>query len=293
MRKTYLFILLLILFATIIAEARPIVVLTTDFGLNGDAVGLCHGNILTINSEIEIVDLCHNIKPFDIKQASFCLKRTGLFPKDTVFVTVVDPGVGTTRNSIAIKTKKNLFYIAPNNGILTHVIHMQGIKEVYELDNKKINPQWVRGTFDGRDLYSPAGAILATTKDLKSIGHKINEKDVILLDFKSAKIYEKEGIIEGIYIETDQPYGNVWTNITQKDFQKLGIKLGDQLEIIIGKHKIHMPFVTSFGEVPEGSPLAYINSDSGVAFALNMDNFKAMYGLDEGDTVIVKKIVNK
>mgnify|MGYP000981245366 FL=1 len=274
MKKLFLLSIFLILL-TSLAYGRPVVVLMTDFGLNNEAVGLCHGAILAINSEIEVVDLCHNVKAFDIEQAGLFLKGTECFPEGTVFVNVIDPGVGTDRNSIAIKTKKELYYIAPNNGLLTYVIKDQGIEEAYELDKKKINPKWEKGTFDGRDLFSPAGAILATSNgNLDSIGRPIKTEDVVLFEIKVATVYEEEGKIIGIYNKTDEPYGNVWTNITSEDLLKISVKTDDTIHITAENIDMEIPFVTAFGDVQKGEALAYINSEGTLAFAINQGNFE-------------------
>lgn len=290
MRKTLLLILFLFIFSSISIYAQPIVALITDFGLQNDAVGLCHGAILAVNPNIQIVDLCNNIKPYDIKQAGFTLRRSTVFPVNTVFVCVVDPGVGTTRNSIAIKTKKGLYYIAPNNGLLSFVIEQQGIEEVYELEPMKINPNWVRGTFDGRDLYSPAGAILASNNgNLSLIGKPLEKEKVVRLLFSQAIVYEKEGEIDGYYIQTDEPYGNVWTNITIEDLNKVGIKLNDKLLVKFSHETQIIPFVLSFGDVPKGCLLAYINSAGTLSFAINQDNFSKKFNIKEDESFIIRK----
>ncbi|MEQ8191193.1 MAG: SAM-dependent chlorinase/fluorinase [Candidatus Eremiobacterota bacterium] len=286
--KKLLFVTIIILFTSLAALAKPVVVLTTDFGLNNEAVGLCHGAILAINQDIEVVDLCHNVKAFDVKQASLILKGTECFPKGTVFVSVIDPGVGTDRGAIAIKTKKGLYYIAPNNGLLTYVIEEQGLEAVYELDKKKVNPQWSRGTFDGRDLFSPAGAILAINNgNLESVGYEIKQEAIIMFMILHAKIHE--GTITGLYVQEDEPYGNAWTNITEEDLKKISVKPGDRLHITAGNIEVDVPLVVTFGEVSKGEPLAYMNSEGTLAFAINQGNFTLNYNLKEGMEISVKK----
>ena len=289
MKKICFLTLCMVILTSIIVQARPLVVLTTDFGLNNEAVGLCHGTILAKNPDIEVVDLCHNVKAFDVKQAALILKGSTCFPSGTVFVSVIDPGVGTDRGAIAIKTKKGLYYIAPNNGLLTYVIEEQGLEAVYELDKKKINPQWARGTFDGRDLFSPAGAILATNNgNLDSVGYEIKKEAIILFMILQAKI--NEGNISGVYVQEDEPYGNVWTNITEEDLKKISVKPGDKLHITAGNLEIELPFVVAFGDVSKSEPLAYMNSEGTLAFAINQGNFTLTYGLKEGMEIIVKKV---
>ncbi len=288
MKKICFLTLCMVILTSLIVQARPLVVLTTDFGLNNEAVGLCHGAILAINPDIEVVDLCHNVKAFDVKQASLILKGTECFPEGTVFVSVIDPGVGTDRGAIAIKTKKGLYYIAPNNGLLTYVIEEQGLEAVYELDTKKVNPQWSRGTFDGRDLFSPAGAILAINNGkMDSIGHEIKQEAIVMFMVLQAKI--NEGTISGVYVQEDEPFGNAWTNITEEDLKKISVKPGDKLHITAAGIEIDLPFVVTFGEVKKGEPLAYMNSEGTLAFAINQGNFTLNYNLKEGMEIKVKK----
>ncbi|MEQ8220756.1 MAG: SAM-dependent chlorinase/fluorinase [Candidatus Eremiobacterota bacterium] len=292
MKKICFLTLCIVLLTSLIVQARPLVVLTTDFGLNNEAVGLCHGAILAINPDIEVVDLCHNVKAFDVKGAAMILKGTECFPPGTVFVSVIDPGVGTDRGAIAIKTKKGLYYIAPNNGLLTFVIEEQGLEAVYELDTKKVNPQWNRGTFDGRDLFSPAGAILAANNGkMDSIGHEIKQEAIVMFMVLQAKIHE--GTISGVYVQEDEPFGNAWTNITEEDLKKISVKPGDKLHITAAGLEIDLPIVVTFGEVKKGEPLAYMNSEGTLAFAINQGNFTLTYNLKEGMEISVKKASGK
>jgi S-adenosylmethionine hydrolase len=203
-------------------------------------------------------------------------------------VSVIDPGVGTTRSSIAIRTRSGIYYIAPNNGILTLVVRRQGADAVYELEPGKINPRWIRGTFDGRDLYSPAGALLASSGgNLDRIGRPIGVEDIVLIDFAASVVHKESRRVTGEYTETDYPYGNVWTNITEADLVSAGLSVGGTLLLTSDALALEIPFVTTFADVPKGAPLAYINSDGALAFALNMGNFQRKYGLKEGAKITV------
>ena len=290
MKKILFLIFSIFLLTTIMASAKSVVVLTTDFGLNNEAVGICHGAILSIDSDIEVVDLCHNVPPYDINQAGLMLKRATTFPKGTVFVTVVDPGVGTTRNSVVVKTSDGFYYIAPNNGLLTYVIKNQGVEKVYELEPLKVNPDWIKGTFDGRDLFSPGGAILAKSEgNMDLIGHEVKKDELLLLDVKEAKVSLKDNKITALYTKRDEPYGNIWTNVTLDDIRSIKLELGDKLIIKFNNKELEIPFVLSFGDVPYGMPLAYINSGQTLAFAINQGNFADTYEIKEGTEIIIIK----
>lgn len=272
------------------APARPLVALLTDFGLANEAVGLCHGAILSVSSDIRIVDLCHNADAYDILLGALMLRGTTVFPAGSVFVGVIDPGVGTSRQPVALRTKRGLYYVAPNNGLLTCVVRDQGVEEVVVLDEKQINPEWKAGTFDGRDLFSPAGALLAVSGgNLLRIGRPARAEDLILLDLPEARFDPVTSSVQGVYLRRDEPYGNVWTNITADDLTSAGIRLGDRVRLTGEGVDVTAPLVVSFGHVPAGQPLAYFASNGSLAFALNQGNFSEKHGMKPGMKLSVVK----
>jgi hypothetical protein len=289
--KKGLSLALFLLLATA-SSARPIVALLTDFGLDNEAVGLCHGAILAINPEIDVVDLCHRVEPYNIQQGALMLKRTTGFPKGSVFVAVVDPGVGTARTALAIETERHLFYVAPNNGLLSEVIRDQGILKAYRLDPKRVNPDWSPGTFDGRDLFGPAGALLASSSgSLDRIGVSVGDQEIILLDPIRPALFPDEHKIVGHYLRTDTPYGNVSTDIRGEDLSSIGASAGTTLRVVAGKRKAEVPLVVSFGQVEKGRPLAYLDSGGSLALAINQGNISREWDLIEGMeiTIIAEK----
>lgn len=271
------------------ASAAPVVGLMTDFGRMNEAVGLCHGAILSVDSNIQIVDLCHEIASYDATQAALALRGTRVFPKGTVFVCVVDPGVGTERVPVALKTRQGFFYVGPNNGVFTWVIRDQEVEAAVAIAPLRVNPKWKPGTFDGRDLFSPAAAILAVSQDLAKVGDPIPPDQLKSLPIKEAEVSADKGEVRGVYLRTDLPYGNVWTNITEKDLEAAGIRVGDQVAVEVGQRRLVAPFVVAFGDVPEGRPLVYLCSSGTLAFAINMGDFSRKYALKEGDRIRVSK----
>lgn len=277
-----------------ILPARPVVVLLTDFGLENEAVGVCKGAILSIDANIEVVDLCHTVEPYNIRKASLMLKRSTSFPRGSVITVVVDPGVGTARTGIALRTHQGLFFVAPDNGVLSEVIRRQGVECAVRLEEKRVNPNWKPGTFDGRDLFSPAAAWLASTSgDLNRIGTPISVTDIQLLPEIRAKVDTEKNVIDGHYLLTDEPYGNIWTDITTADLEAIGCQLGDQIFVKAGDQEQALPWVVSFGHVPEGKPLAYIASGDTLALAINMGDFRKTWKLEEGCTITVRKGIQR
>jgi S-adenosylmethionine hydrolase len=189
-----------------------------------------------------------------------------------------------------MRTKAGYYYVGPNNGVFSYVAREQGVAEFAVLQPARINPRWKPGTFDGRDLFSPAGAILATSQALDAVGEPASPDQLILLPEPELKVDAATHSITAVYLRTDEPYGNVWTNISSDALTSAGITLGSKLRIECGKARLELPFVTSFGHVEKGAPLAYLNSSGMLAFAINMGDFRKQYDLNPGATVRVQKL---
>ena len=271
------------------AEARPVVVFLSDFGTTSEAPALCHGAILSLDPEIEVVDLTHAVRPFDLRQGAEILGRATTFPKGTVFFGVVDPGVGTARQAIAIRTKDGSFFVAPDNGLLSTVIRTRGVAAAVRIDPARVNPAWKPGTFDGRDLFAPAAAILASTHDLTRIGRSCEPSALFLLELSTGGILAADGSLEGTYTSTDDPYGNIWTDLDRATVLRAGVEMGMPLEITVGTAHIRAPLVTAFGDTPPGQALAYFNSEDRLAFALNLGNLRDSLRVAEGAPVTVRR----
>lgn len=187
-----------------------IITLTTDFGNDDPFDGVMKGVILNLCHNAQIVDLTHNIAPQDIYQANFLLSECyQYFPKGTIHVCVVDPGVGSQRKPILIETE-NYFFIGPDNGLFTSILEKENVLSVIELTEKKYWLAKVSQTFHGRDIFAPVAAHLANGIELKSFGNKINEKDLIKL--KLNKAVKAENGFNGIIQYIDH-FGNLVSNI--------------------------------------------------------------------------------
>jgi len=268
--------------------ARGIIGFATDFGLQNEAVGLCKGAMIKINPDLQIIDLTHNIEHYNITEAALVLQRTTEFPKGSVFVCVVDPGVGTKRRGIALQTKAGFTFVGPDNGIFSLVAQKQGIAQVVELEPKKVNPKWQAGTFDGRDLFSPAGAIVASSGQIENVGNFIDASSLVSVQVPTTKWDPVKKELHGQYIRTDEPYGNIWTNITADELTSAGIKLNSLIDIVIGKYTLNVPLAVTFGQVSEGETLGYMNSDGTFALAINMGDFRKSYNVEPGTTLTLK-----
>ncbi len=190
-----------------------IIALITDFGLKDNYVGVIKGVISGINSKAKIIDISHNVSAQDIKQGAFLLFNSyNYFPKGTIFMGIVDPGVGSARKPLAIKTI-NYYFIGPDNGLLSVAANSDGIKDIRVIENGKYLLKKISTTFHGRDIFAPAAAHLSNKIAFSSLGKK--EKNMEIIDISKPNIKNK--ILEGEVIHIDN-FGNLITNIMKEDF---------------------------------------------------------------------------
>lgn len=252
--------------------ANKIIVLMTDFG-NDFYVGQMKAVIKSIYPAVEIVDLCHNILPQNVAQAAVILHSSyKYFPKHSIFVCVVDPGVGTEREILLVKTKDFIF-IVPNNGIITKVFKDNPGCKIYAVYNSKFFLNPVSKTFHGRDIFSPVAAYILKGINVTKICKPFNKDKLQLLNGltpKLLKVHNKKVFI-GKYIFYDS-FGNIVTNLTS-DLVDMGKLNCYCLEIKYGSKKIGMlKLKNCYSDVNPGEFLAYINSFGYIEIGVNQDN---------------------
>src|SRR5271163_1726085 len=208
---------------------RPTIVFMTDFGTANDAVAICKAVMIGIAPDARIMDITHQVTPFQIGEASRILSGvTPYYPAGTVFLVVVDPGVGTSRKAVIVKSKKEQYFVVPDNGLITPVIDRDGLEGTHEITN----PAWMIGdkissTFHGRDIFSPAAAHLAAGEDWTLAGPEV--ADLVRLSPRTATV-EANGIT-GAVIALDDPFGSLITNIPGEEFKKLGYTVGQKVSV--------------------------------------------------------------
>jgi S-adenosylmethionine hydrolase len=280
--------LLVVLLAAARVFAGNALVLQSDFGTKDGAVAAMRGIAFGVSSDLTILDLSHENTPYDIWEAAYRLKQTAEFwPAGTVFVSVVDPGVGTERASIVLQTKSGHYFVGPDNGTWTLVAEELGVAAVRRID-EKVNRRTGSEksyTFHGRDIYAFVGARLASGKITYEQVGPLLEPKVVSLPYERASV--AGGVLKGTIPQIDFHYGNVWTNIPDGFFHELKPAYGDKFTVVIfhdGKEAYRgvIPYVRTFGDVKQGEPLLYLNSLLNVSFALNRGSFSARHGLSSG-----------
>jgi S-adenosylmethionine hydrolase len=243
----------------------------TDFGVANDAVAICKAVMLGIAPDIRIMDITHQVTPYSIEEgARFLAGVTPYYPSGTVFVGVIDPGVGTNRKAVVVKSKKGQYFVVPDNGLVSPVIDRDGLDSAREITNTS----WMIGdaissTFHGRDIFSPVGAHLAAGWDYTLVGPEVQQ--LVRLTPKTATVTDKG--IEGEVIALDDPFGSLITDIPGEEFKNLGYKVGDRVALQLNKKQFTVPFAKTFMEVPVGEALLYVDSRGRVGLALNERNF--------------------
>ena len=276
------------------ASGNGIVVFQSDFGLSDQAVSAMHGVALGVDKNLKVEDLTHDIPTYNIWEGAYRLDAVADFwPENTVFVSVVDPGVGSNRKSVVLKTKTNHYFVTPDNGTLTLVAKRLGIAEVREIDEKvnRLKGSEASHTFHGRDVYAYTGARLAASAiTFEQVGPKLSP-EVLSIPFEAARV-ENNKLIGGIPI-LDPAYGNVWTNIPMSLLLSLtkeknygALYTQDFLVTVTQGEKTLLSetisFERSFAGVNKGQPLLYVNSLENLALALNQANFAAKFKIQAG-----------
>jgi hypothetical protein len=290
MKKQLLLLGILLLIYSTTMSQNGIVVFQTDFGTKDGAVSAMKGVASSVDPSLKLYDLTQEIPAYNIWEAAYRLDQTvPYWPAGTVFVSVVDPGVGTNRKSVVAKTKSGHYIVTPDNGTLTLLAASIGIESMREID-EAVNRRKNSGTsytFHGRDVYAYTAARLASkTISFESVGQLLAPKP-FLLAYQKASL--NNNTLKGNIDILDIQYGNLWTNIGQ-DLWKNFVAVPHAKNIIVVKvlhqqklvYQGAMPFENTFGGVAVGKPLAYLNSLMQLSFALNQGSMADKFNIGSG-----------
>jgi S-adenosylmethionine hydrolase len=268
-------------------SGRSTIVFMTDFGTANDAVAICRAVIFGIVPDVRLTDITQQVTPFQIEEAARFLEGvTPYYPAGTIFLVVVDPGVGTSRKAVVVKSKKGQYFVLPDNGVMTPVIERDGLQSAREITNRSwMISDAISSTFHGRDIFSPAAAHLAAGWDFNEAGPEVNE--LVRLKPKTSVMNDKG--IDGEVIALDDPYGSLVTDVPSDDFKKLGYNLGDKVRVRIGTKWVVVPYVKTFMSVPVGESLLYIDSRGRVGIAVNQGNYATKFNIAPPDKIFIPR----
>ncbi len=268
---------------------KNMLVLQTDFGLQDGAVAAMYGVAYSVSNELVINNLTHEIPQYNLWEASYRLVQTlQYWMPGTVFVSVVDPGVGSERKSVVAKTKSGHYIVTPDNGTLTHIKLAIGIEAVREIDEQvnRLPQSGESYTFHGRDIYAYTGARLAAgIIDFEGVGPLV-EEDVVSLPIVPVVLNDMS--VEGMIDVLDIRFGNLWTNIKKSDIDQINMNYGSRFKVTIMNenrdiYNNDMMFVHSFAEVNIGESLIYVNSLLNIGIAINQGSFANAHQIGTGE----------
>jgi len=283
----------------IVTTANRIVVFQSDFGLLEGTVAQMHGVALSIDPDLRLVDLSHYIDQFNTWDASYSLFQTcPVFSRGTVFVSVIDPGVGTSRKSVVALTAAGHYVVTPDNGTLTHLDKHVGVTALREIDesvNRRPGSEKSH-VFHGRDVYAYTGARLASgTIDFAGVGPEAPLEGIVRHPTPDPVVSKSR--VEGMLDIKDPHFGMVWTNIPIETFEEMGIPFDSTLRVIV-KHRGEVRYNKevlygkSFGSVREGEDIVYNNEIGYFAIGTNLRSFVDLNDIGSGPdwTVSLEKI---
>jgi len=253
------------------------ITLTSDFGLRDSYVAQMKGTILSINPKATIVDITHEVEKFNIRMGAFMLSSAApFFPKYTVHLAVIDPGVGTERRAIVIQTKQT-FFVGPDNGVLMLAAKNQGIEHIYQLANSNFRLPKVFNTFHGRDIFAPVAAYLDSGIVPSEFGLEITE----VVEPQFVSVNSKYDLLTGEILHIDS-FGNLITNITLQE-----ASFANTVNVKLLNQKLTLPFCKTYGQAQPGQAIALVGSHGFLEIAVNQGNASDKFRIKPGDIIEV------
>ncbi|WP_287154173.1 SAM-dependent chlorinase/fluorinase [Candidatus Solincola tengchongensis] len=267
------------------ARLEGLITFTSDFGTSEEWVGVVKGVILSINPRAVVVDLSHEIPPFDIGKGALVLAAALPHLPVGVHLAVVDPGVGTRRLAVALQCRRGDFLVGPDNGLLLPAAErLGGVTRAFFLENSDFFRRPVHPTFHARDIFAPVAAHLSLGVDPSEMGMPMDAEDLAPAPWGRAK--EGEGAVYATVIDVDR-FGSLRLNAYPEQVEGLGHRRGDRVIVGLGEGEMEFVLASTFGEVEAGSPLLFEDSSGVMALGVSGGSLSARTGSRPGDTVII------
>jgi S-adenosylmethionine hydrolase len=258
----------------------------TDFGLQDDFVGTCHGVIKSIAPDVQIIDITHGIEPRRVLQAALTLADTIPYMPPGVHLAVVDPGVGTDRRVIALEDKSGRLYVGPDNGLLLPAAErMGGLARAHQITNPAYTMKEIAPTFHGRDVFSPATAHLALGVPIEELGPGLDLDELVRLDIPKPET--RRGRIRAVVVDTDR-FGNMQLNIRNEHLEALGLSVGKRVELEHGGERYYAITARTFSDARRGDIMLYEDSFQNLAVAISGGDAANMFGASPGDKITIR-----
>jgi S-adenosyl-L-methionine hydrolase (adenosine-forming) len=258
----------------------------TDFGLEDDFVGTCHGVMKRIAPDAEIIDVTHGIAPQNVLQGALVLANTLPFMPEGVHLAVVDPGVGSHRRAVALRDAAGRLYVGPDNGLLVPAAErLGGVSAARELVNPAYWLQPVSRTFHGRDVFSPVAAHLAQGVALEELGPELDSAELVRLELPEPTVGASTIRARALMIDR---FGNVQLNLNRRHLERVGIVPGVQLELEMSMERVYAIAARTFSDVPAGEIVLYEDAYENVSIAITSGNAAETLNAAVGDQVRIR-----
>jgi hypothetical protein len=254
----------------------------SDFGLEDDFVGVCHGVMKRIAPEVEIIDITHGIQPQGVLQGAIVLANTLPYLPDGVHLAVVDPGVGSERRLIALRSGDGRLYVGPDNGLLVPAAEkLGGVETAHEITNLEYALEPVSATFHGRDVFSPAAAHLALGLELAELGPAMEASSLARIEVPKPEITDRRIRACCLYVDR---FGNMQLNLTREHVERLGIEPGRQVELELASERYYAVAARTFADARGGEIILYEDAYENIAIAISggsaAETFSAQPGVE-------------
>jgi S-adenosyl-L-methionine hydrolase (adenosine-forming) len=260
----------------------------TDFGLQDDFVGTCHGVMKRIAPEAEIIDITHGIEPQRVLQGALVLANTLPYMPEGVHLAVVDPGVGSDRRGVALRGSDGRLYVGPDNGLLVVGAERLGrIEAAHELTNRQYALKPVSRTFHGRDVFAPAAAHLARGVELAELGAAFDPADLVRLDLPEPDIGTSR--IRATVLYNDR-FGNIQLNLRREHLEQNSIEPGTQLELELALERYFAVAARTFADARKGDIILYEDAYQNVAVAISGGNAASMFSVRPGHEIRIRPL---
>ncbi|HXL01501.1 MAG TPA: SAM-dependent chlorinase/fluorinase [Candidatus Atribacteria bacterium] len=269
----------------------PYIAFLTDWGYKSYYVGVTKAVIKKINPQVEIIDLTHEVEAFNVREAMYILYRAFRdFPPESVFLAVVDYGVGTERKALALQVEKGYTFVGPDNGLFTLIVENEKVVKIVELNRTQyFYHPLPSSTFQGRDIFAPCAAHLSRGIPIEELGSSVDFKDLILLPYEKPEI--KNHCLHGEIAYADR-FGNLQTNLPGYYFQEIEIKEGGKLTIEVGEKKFIATYHPVYAFASKGELLIHPDSSGYLEIAAYQESAQAIIKARGGEKILLHKIVS-
>jgi S-adenosylmethionine hydrolase len=262
-----------------------IVTFLTDFGLQDDFVGTCHGVIAKIAPDARVIDLTHGVRPGHVLQGALVLANTLPYMPAGVHLAVVDPGVGSSRRALALRDLEGRLYVGPDNGLLLPAAdRFGGVAQAHELANAEYSLQPVSRTFHGRDLFSPAAAHLAAGVGLDELGPPVDPDELVRLELPEPEVGQNR--IRAVALVVDR-FGNIALNLRREQLDRAELAPGTRIELTCHGERFYAVFARTFADAPRGSLILYEDSYGSLALAVSRGSAASLLRVEEGGEIVL------